>query len=650
MKGEMQDKCPDDATLETYATGALDGPDMEHVKGHLTTCSACRERVDELRGDDELVGALRGLSGARELIASGSSVASGGVAGATVAGADVSSGVWPKIGGFTLLRVIGEGGMGVVFEADQLRPRRRVAVKVMSGVFRGSDSASSRRLKLFVREADALARLNHSDIAAVYSAGHSAEGVPYMAMELVDGLPLDRYLMEVKPGVAERLELLGRVCRAVDYAHGQGVVHRDLKPRNILVTRFGIPKVLDFGLAKLTDEDSNPGSRTSEGMVAGTAGYMSPEQMRGETGRVDGRTDVYALGVILYQCLTGRAPAKRGSSVGNMAREITEGVLPRASQETPELGGAIDAVVLRALAADVAERYQTAAELAVDMERCAAGLVPAASGLGQGVNRRKRNRRRARAICGGACALIGIVAGAIVMTGPSDVPVGRASEPVTVSPLPSRVVLAPDWDTGDLDSDEKSHRLVLERVAGGPKGGRAEVDHASKLGLILESRGVLIEAEKWFAFCASATRVRPAINTINGLRVARVLAGQGRGAEAQAALERLRAQADELLASDFTATGAETAGAVEVALCIACVGMAAGRKDEAYKALTDGWAMTERWNAGPVQARSQVLLARQLAKLSADAGKMTEADQWIARERRAFEAVVSFPPPTRPGR
>ena len=229
--------------------------------------------------------------------------------------ADELAGMPAEVDGYRLLGVLGQGGMGVVYLAEQQEPRRRVALKVI----RGSAHIDSLHVRLFRREAETLGRLRHPNIGAIYGAGRLPDGRPYFAMELVEGAALDAHLAS-RPSPANRAELLyrlalaGRIAEAVHYAHQRGVIHRDLKPSNIIVpepragstasnTMAGMPdvKILDFGLARLTDDDSQASMMSDVGAIRGTLPYMSPEQVRGETQTLDVRSDVYTLGVILFR-------------------------------------------------------------------------------------------------------------------------------------------------------------------------------------------------------------------------------------------------------------------------------------------------------------------------------------------------------------
>ena len=269
--------------------------------------------------------------------------------------------------------VIGRGGMAEVHEARDLRLGRRVAVKILRPDLARDPSFQMR----FRREAQSAAALNHPNIVAVYDTGEdsltSETGetvvVPYIVMEYVDGMTLRQLLASGRRLLPERaLEITAGVLSALDYAHRHGIVHRDIKPGNVMLTRTGEVKVMDFGIARAINDASSGMTATSA--VMGTAQYLSPEQARGEV--VDARSDLYSAGVLLYELLTGRPPFTGESAVSIAYQHVSELPTPP-SQVDNGVSPEVDAVVLRALAKRPDDRYQSAMEFRSDVERAIAG-------------------------------------------------------------------------------------------------------------------------------------------------------------------------------------------------------------------------------------------------------------------------------------
>ena len=274
-----------------------------------------------------------------------------------------------RLGGFKVLSLIGQGGMGSVFLAEQDNPRRKVALKVMRQTGASHDAAHR-----FRREAAALALLDHPGIAKVYAAGIEQTPLgtmPYLAMEFVDGVSLLEHAANQALDRRQRLQLVVSICQAVQHAHQRGVVHRDLKPANILVDRDGDPRVLDFGIARLLDDTEGASRLTQMGELVGTLPYMSPEQLNGDPAGVDTRADVYALGVILYELLSGKRPREfeaHTSLLQAIARAMRT-PMRSLGEVNPACAGELETITMKALAEAPEERYASASELGADIQR-----------------------------------------------------------------------------------------------------------------------------------------------------------------------------------------------------------------------------------------------------------------------------------------
>ncbi len=329
------------------------------------------------------------------------------------------------VGGFTIDAVLGVGGFGVVYRARQERPSRDVALKLIRpGV------ASPRLLRRFELEAELLARLQHPGIAHVYETGTletPAGTQPYFAMELVDGRPLDRYVEEHHLPTKARLRLFADICDAVHHAHAKGILHRDLKPSNILITPEGKPKILDFGVARALDSDIQLTTiQTEVGQLIGTVPYMSPEQAAADPDALDTRSDVYTLGVVLYEMLTGRLPYDlRKRMIHEAIRVIREEDPTRLSSVSKAFRGDIEIITGKALEKEPDRRYQSAADLAADVRRHLADQPIIARPPSTTYQIRKFARRNKALVAGLAATFVVLVAGVVATT---TFAVGQARE------------------------------------------------------------------------------------------------------------------------------------------------------------------------------------------------------------------------------
>ncbi|MBV8524381.1 MAG: serine/threonine protein kinase [Acetobacteraceae bacterium] len=272
-----------------------------------------------------------------------------------------------QIGRYRILGVLGEGGMGIVYQAEQDNPCRSVALKIIRRGFAGVEL-----FRRFELESQVLGRLQHPGIAQIYEAGIANSGSgpqPYFAMELIRGESLLQYADAHRLNTRQRLELIAKVSEAVHHAHQRGIIHRDLKPANILVDESGQPKILDFGLARATDTDAQATRQTDVGQIIGTLTYMSPEQVLADPLELDTRTDVYSLGVILYELLAGCLPYKIGQQTYAAAATIREHDPAPLSRVSRAYKGDIETIVGKALQKDKSRRYASAAAMSADIGR-----------------------------------------------------------------------------------------------------------------------------------------------------------------------------------------------------------------------------------------------------------------------------------------
>lgn len=265
--------------------------------------------------------------------------------------------VGKTISRYRIIEPLGEGGMGTVYLAEDITLGRKVAIKLLSS------TAPEYRAR-FLREARAVSQLIHPNIAAVFDYGETPEGNPYIVMELIEGRPLSEKLLEGSLQLPEAVRIVSLIAAALGEAHQQGVVHRDVKPSNVVLTDRGHVKVVDFGLVKEIHEDVGP-AQTRSDVIVGTPLYLSPEQATGK--KVDGRSDLFALGAVLYECITGQS-AFTGGSVIEIGAQVIHVTPPAPSILNEQIPPELDRITAKALQKNINERYQTAEELIEDLQ------------------------------------------------------------------------------------------------------------------------------------------------------------------------------------------------------------------------------------------------------------------------------------------
>jgi len=401
----MAGSCPTDEQLEAYASAPGDDEKAVAVGAHVRLCEVCQCRLRELDVDESLA---RAAKRAMDVTV--------GVDGLETKSVESPTAFSLIVGQYHLTRVIASGGMGTVYEAVQQSPRRTVAVKVIRN---GIPSRSA--MRRFVHESQILARLRHPAIAQVFEAGiHTGPDgeVPFFAMEYIPGArSLTDFASGKKLGTRERLALFAQVCDGAHHGHQKGVIHRDLKPSNILVDNDGQLKIIDFGVARSTDSDLAVTTlQTEVGQLVGTLQYMSPEQCHADPHDIDVRSDVYALGVVLYELLSGKPPYDVSRvPVYEATRVIREQEPGRLSTLDRTLRGELETIVLKALEKDRERRYQSAAEMGDDIRRYLAG---------EGISARPPSlayqlrvfARRHRTLVGATACLFLVLSAALVVT------------------------------------------------------------------------------------------------------------------------------------------------------------------------------------------------------------------------------------------
>jgi tetratricopeptide (TPR) repeat protein len=397
--------CPPDEELRQFLLGQLSETEAEGLERHLARCPRCVSNLDTLRPRDRLLDVVSAVAGSAT--APPEEEVDEALLGtlyrlrrpdtASVADtpppphdtAEAYDFLAPpgepdevgRFGAYGILRELGSGGMGVVFAARQQRPRRVVALKMIL-----AGRVGGQRLARFRGETEIVARLQHPNIVPIHEVGEH-DGRPYFTMEHAAGGSLAQKLAAAPLAPRAAAELTEVLARAVHFAHEQGVVHRDLKPSNVLLSAGGVPKVADFGLAKQFDEDpdgATPGYRTESGALLGTPAYMAPEQASGDPRAVGRAADVYALGAILYECLTGRPPFKAAGVLETLEQVRSREPVPP-SRLQPGVPRDLQTVCLKCLEKDPARRYASARDLADDLGRFLRGepvrARPASPGL-----------------------------------------------------------------------------------------------------------------------------------------------------------------------------------------------------------------------------------------------------------------------------
>jgi eukaryotic-like serine/threonine-protein kinase len=505
-----------------------------------------------------------------------------------------AAGLDTSIGPYRLVRQLGEGGMGVVYHAQQLEPiRRDVALKIIKP---GMDSKQV--ITRFEAERQTLAMMDHGNIARVFDAGTTASGLPYFVMELVDGIPITRYCDAKRISVRERIDLFIPVCKAIQHAHQKGIIHRDIKPSNILVTEQDgrpIPKVIDFGLAKALGRQLNDETdlMTSFGTVVGTLQYMSPEQAEINRQDVDTRSDIYSLGVVLYELMTGTTPLDREQLTKAAYVEVLRTIREeepaspservRRSNKSAEIAiqrrtdpaalpklvhGELDWITMKALEKDRGRRFETVNGLVRDLERYLSG-EPVEAGPPSAKYRIMKMARKYRVALATTAAFLTLLAGAVVYSTREALRARRAEQvSEAVNRFPQEDLLAQAGSEHQADRREAPDpdlkvRTALDRAANNITGkfrGQPAVEAAIRTTLADTYVSLGLEAQaRPHAERAVALRTQTAgpeaRETLASMKLlGKVLYGLGKGDDSAALLTKVVSTDERRLGPDDTDT------------------------------------------------------------------------------------------------
>jgi len=630
-------QCPPADVIAAFALGKLKAANATHVQLHVSTCELCLETVGQIAHSTR---SANGNSPAPEPV-----LAEPG----------------QLIGAYRLVQRLGEGGMGEVWKAEQLAPvKRTVALKLLKA---GMDTRQI--VARFDAERQLLALMQHPSIAQMFDAGITAAGRPYFVMEYVDGTRVTEYCDQAGLNVNERLTLFQQVCEAVQHAHQKGVIHRDLKPSNILVTQQNgraLPKVIDFGLAKLTAANAPDATLTEVGMVMGTPAYASPEQMSLGVIDVDTRSDVYSLGVVLYELLVGvipfeiesgkpealielrqrirdlepARPSVRFSRLGERGKPIAKQRATDARGLIRQLHGDLDWITMKALEKDRTRRYTSPGDLARETQRYLANEPVLAGSPTPAYRLRKFVRRnRVGAAFGGVVATL--VIAFIVMSIVQLRRVEAERDRATAEAAKSSAINAFLLDTlGSADPWQSGGKVDL---AGALKQAAAKVDTSFKdqpliaaavrqtIGRVYASLGQLDEAGKLFD---SALQTRLKLLGHDSAEVAETLDDMQSLYRVQGKVEEGEKMAREALALRQKLFGENDARVADSLSSLAQMLAAKGSYDEAMKLFEQALALRERIS-GPDSLEVATIMNVMAGAVEDQKGDYARAERLIQR-------------------